>query len=188
MSNEKRAGSHDFGGFLDHTRHARGYIGDSGSGDRVGERFPDGESIIAAAIEYLEWNTENPIFTEVVTSYQGAVTKTKVAKFRAPTVRAFRMRNGIDSDVWSRWRQMDPVRRGAALWVDDLIFTMKFEAAAAELINPNIAARALGLGDRQELSGPNGGPIQTEEMSARDILADRLARLGKTYGQGEDTK
>lgn len=30
---------------------------------------------------------------------------------------------------------------------------------------------------RVELSGPSGGPIQTEEVSAREILADRLAGL-----------
>lgn len=30
---------------------------------------------------------------------------------------------------------------------------------------------------RVELSGPSGGPIQTEEVSARELLADRLAGL-----------
>ena len=133
----------DFGGFSGHYSGRRGYLTEK----KVGERFPDGESIIEACIEYLEWNTENPIYTQYVAQYQGAVTKTKLAKFRAPTVRAFRLRNGIDSDVWSRWTQLDPVRRGACLWVNDLIFTMKFEAAAAELINPMIASRAQGIGD-----------------------------------------
>jgi len=173
----------DFGGFKSHWSGRRGYL----DGKRVGERFPDGESIVEACIEYLEDNLENPIYTQYVAQYQGAVTKTKLAKFRAPTVRAFRLRNGIDSDVWSRWTQLDPIRRGACLWVNDLIFTMKFEAAAAELINPMIASRALGLGDKHELSGPNGGPIQTEEMSARELLADRLARLAPAYRAAGDS-
>ena len=168
--------NHDFGGFLDHASGIRGYD----SSLRVGERFPTGQSIIEAAIEYLEWNQNNPLRTEYLASYQGSINREKVAKFRAPTVRAFRIRNGIDSDVWARWTQLDVERRGACLWVQDLIFTMKFEAAAAELINPMIASRALGLGDRNEISGPNGGPIQTEDMSAREILADRLARLAKS--------
>lgn len=178
MSKNSNPDFHDFGGFAGHTSGRRGYDAD---GKRVGERFPDGKSIVEACIEYLEWNTQNPLYSEFIASYQGSTTKTKVAKFRAPTVRAFRLRNGIDSDVWSRWTQLDPIRRGACLWVNDLIFTMKFEAAAAELINPMIASRALGLGDKHELSGPNGGPIQTEEMSPRELLADRLARLAPAY-------
>lgn len=40
-----------------------------------------------------------------------------------------------------------------------------------------------------ELSGPDGGPIKTEETSARDILAGKLARLtgakGSASGSGE---
>lgn len=43
--------------------------------------------------------------------------------------------------------------------------------------------------DKIEHSGPGGGPIQTEQMSARDILSGKLARLtgagSKTGGPGE---
>ncbi len=38
--------------------------------------------------------------------------------------------------------------------------------------------------DRHEITGPDGGPVQTEDVSARDILADRLARLA-TAGSAE---
>jgi hypothetical protein len=46
--------------------------------------------------------------------------------------------------------------------IKDIIYTQKFEGAAADLLNPNIIARDLGLQDKQaqEISGPGGGPIK----------------------------
>lgn len=37
--------------------------------------------------------------------------------------------------------------------------------------------------NRLELSGPNGGPIKTEEVSAREILAGRIAGLSGRKGE-----
>lgn len=47
--------------------------------------------------------------------------------------------------------------------IEDTIYTQKFEGAAVGAFNANIIARDLGLKDASssELSGPNGGPIQT---------------------------
>lgn len=39
-----------------------------------------------------------------------------------------------------------------------------------------------------EMTGANGGPIKTEEVSARDILADRLAGIASRGGEGGDTQ
>lgn len=64
--------------------------------------------------------------------------------------------------------------------INDAIRHQKFTGAAADLLNPMIISRDLGLADKSELSGPDGGPM---EVSARDILADRLSRLADTLGQ-----
>lgn len=46
------------------------------------------------------------------------------------------------------------------------------------------AKRAL-YRDKQEISGPNGGPIETNELSARDLLASRIASIaGRKSDQG----
>ncbi|WP_290688531.1 terminase small subunit [Haematobacter sp. UBA3484] len=45
--------------------------------------------------------------------------------------------------------------------VEQIIRTQKFEGAAADLLNPNIIARELGLADKTEMSGPEGGAIKT---------------------------
>ena len=44
--------------------------------------------------------------------------------------------------------------------VEDIIRTQKFEGASAELLNVSIIARDLGLADKSEHSGPNGGAIE----------------------------
>lgn len=49
-------------------------------------------------------------------------------------------------------------------------------------------ARHLGLiVDRHEHTGKGGGPIKTEEVSARDLLAGKLARLTRSGGSTGDT-
>lgn len=40
--------------------------------------------------------------------------------------------------------------------------------------------------ERIEHSGPDGGPMQTEDVSARAILADRIARFSARSGSGDD--
>jgi hypothetical protein len=51
--------------------------------------------------------------------------------------------------------------------------------------------RNVGMGEwsdlqRQEISGPDGGPIKTETTSARELLAARLARLAPSSESGEN--
>lgn len=41
--------------------------------------------------------------------------------------------------------------------------------------------------ERVELTGKDGGPVQVEEVSARDVLADRLARIAAKSGSSGDT-
>lgn len=49
-------------------------------------------------------------------------------------------------------------------------------------------AKLLGFQiDKHEHSGPNGGPIQTEEVSAREIIAGRIAGIVARSGTGGDS-
>lgn len=54
-----------------------------------------------------------------------------------------------------------------------------------ELIGKHVNVQAFR--DRLEHSGPNGGPIQTQEVSARDVIASRLTRLAAGNGTPSDT-
>ncbi|SFE41875.1 hypothetical protein SAMN04488523_10749 [Sulfitobacter brevis] len=58
--------------------------------------------------------------------------------------------------------------------VDDVIYTSKFEGAAAGLLNSNLISRELGLTDRQEFTGKDGRAIRTIDVSNIEI-APRVA-------------
>lgn len=51
--------------------------------------------------------------------------------------------------------------------IGKIIYNQKFTGAAAGFLNPNIISRDLGLKDSNttELTGKNGGPIQTQDVT-----------------------
>jgi len=49
-----------------------------------------------------------------------------------------------------------------------------------------VLARVAGWTERQEVSGPDGGPIQTEDTGARDKLAALIARQAAAGSGGGD--
>ncbi len=57
--------------------------------------------------------------------------------------------------------------------VDEIIRTQKFQGASADLLNANIIARDLGLADKTELTGKDGGPVRLTNMSDADL--ERIA-------------
>jgi hypothetical protein len=48
-----------------------------------------------------------------------------------------------------------------------VIYTWKFEGAAANLLNANLVARELGLADKAELMGRDGGPIRYQDLEPK---------------------
>lgn len=55
------------------------------------------------------------------------------------------------------------------------------------MLNAGIISRALGLADKREMTGANGGPIETKDVSARDLLAERLAALTQSDAEDESS-
>ena len=69
--------------------------------------------------------------------------------------------------------------------IEDIIYEQKFTGAAADLLNPNIIARDLGLADKKEVSGPDGDAIEIDDIT-RNELARRVAFLfNKAIHEGE---
>ena len=142
-------------------------------------KFEGSDALWSACVEYFEWNVENPLYEDKLVSFQGIVTHEPVAKMRAMTMYGLCQFLDIHFDTWCEWKKSRPDLSDAIARAESVIKRQKFEGAAADLLNPNIIAKDLGLADRQqhEHSGPDGKPIQTEDVSARDILAHRLAGI-----------
>jgi hypothetical protein len=95
---------------------------------------------------------------------------------------------GVSHRRWNEWRTDRPDLRDVMEWAEDVIWQQKFSGAAAGLLNAAIVARELGLADKSELTGRDGGPIQTEDVTAdADAFTRRLAGLAASTGAGTAT-
>ena len=87
------------------------------------------------------------------------------------TIRAMCFFIGLSRQGWQEYSEK-PDFSDIVKEIEDVIYSQKFEGAAADLLNSNIIARELGLSDKvqNEHTGANGGAIQvnTTAMSAEE--------------------
>lgn len=135
--------------------------------------FEDPQRLWEACEQYFLWVDENPLQEEKLVSFQGESKREPVAKMRAMTLTGLCNFLDIGISTWWDYRKRQGFSEITGR-VEQFIYQQKFEGAAANLLNPNIIARELGLADKQEHTGPDGGPIQTTALSDFEI-ARRLA-------------
>lgn len=151
---------------------------------RVGRprKVKSAEELWNLACEYFQWAADNPLYEGKVFSTQKGIRKAAVPKMRALTIEGLCLFLGISRETWDKWCKgewvggAEPEFLDACKHINFVIREQKFSGAAADLLNANLISRDLGLSDRQELSGPDGGPL---EVSAREVLIDRLSRIAK---------
>lgn len=143
--------------------------------------FETPEALWDAACQYFAWVEANPLYEDRLVTFQGEATHEPVAKMRAMTIAGLCLFLDISRQGWHEYCAK-PDFSDVTSRIDDVIRSQKFAGAAADLLNANIIARDLGLADKRELTGADGGPIQTEDVSARDVIADRLAKMGGAKG------
>lgn len=132
--------------------------------------FASSEALEEACTEYFEWVESNPLKEGKLTSYQGKNTLEEIPKMRAMTIEGLCLFLDIDDSTWFRWRD-DEDLCVVVMWAERVIRYQKFTGAAADLLNPNIIARDLGLSDKQELSGSDGKPLAFT-MAVEHVKAD----------------
>lgn len=109
-------------------------------------KFSSPEQLWSACEEYFDWVEANPLKSAEVVKYQGKAKLTEVPKMRAMTISGLCIFLDINKDTWGEYRQREGFS-DTTTRVDEVIRAQKFEGAAAELLNPNIIARDLGLTD-----------------------------------------
>lgn len=152
-------------------------------------KFDNPEILMRMCVEYFEWVQANPLKEHKQYHYQGELTNGVVAKMRAMTVKGLCIFLDISTETWRNYcKKVEEAKLdaevdialaegfiGVTTRVREIIDTQKFEGAAADLLNPNIIARDLGLKDARELSGPGGGPVEIDHAeSARQRLRGKL--------------
>jgi hypothetical protein len=111
-----------------------------------------------ACIEYFNWIEANPLYEAQAFAYQGKVTLQELPKMRAMTLAGLCIFLDISRQTWDNYKSREDFVE-VTTRVDEIIRTQKFQGAAADLLNPNIIARDLGLSDKSELTGADNGPL-----------------------------
>ena len=135
--------------------------------------FSEPEHLWTACQEYFEWVEDNPLQEEKVFHAAGQITRADVSKMRAMTIGGLCIFLDIDHTTWGDYRKQQDFS-SVITRAEGIIRDQKFSGAAADLLNANIIARDLGLRDKQEFTGKDGGPIETKDVSEIEI-ARRLA-------------
>lgn len=142
-------------------------------------KFANPEDLWSACLEYFEWCTDNPLNEAKAFAYEGKVTVEPLPKMRAMTIVGLCNFLDITRTAWDNWREERPDLLDIITRAESIIYQQKFEGASAGLLVPQIIARDLGLAEKTEHSGRDGGPIRTESRSDRDTAKALLGILSK---------
>ena len=125
-----------------------------------------------ACVEYFEWNENNPLWESKVVA--GGDIK-ELPKVRAMTIDGLCSHLDINNDTWHDWRKNRKDLSDVITRVDRIIRRQKFEGAVADLMNPNIIARDLGLKETVEVI--DDAPRDTAEADTRILkLIEQFAK------------
>ncbi len=139
--------------------------------------FNDPVELWDSAADYFQWCEENQLSELKPFAYQGCITDAIVPKMRAYTLAGLWLHSGLSKSSWYDYKAK-PEYSEVCAQIEAIIYEQKFTGAAADLLNPAIIARDLGLADKTEITGANGGAVQIEHTVDPAKLSDStLAEL-----------
>ena len=124
-------------------------------------KFADGETLWAACLEYFAWCHDNPLYEDKLVTFQGMATHEPVAKMRAMTIAGLCLFLDIARSTWDEWKNGRADLSEVITRAEAVIYQQKFAGAAADLLNPNIIARDLGLSDKTDHTSSDGSMTPT---------------------------
>ena len=110
-------------------------------------KFTNGEDLWDACVEYFEWVEANPLQEQKIVSSKGEPVYKSINKMRAMTITGLCVFLDTTVATWKTWRDDRKDLIEVITKVEQIIRTQKFEGASADLLNPKIIARDLGLAD-----------------------------------------
>jgi hypothetical protein len=119
-----------------------------------------------ACQEYFQWCEDNPLQEEKLFAYQGVISRGVAHKMRAMTIAGLCLFLDICEKTWANYRNNDDFLQ-VVTRAEKIIYEQKFTGAAADLLNPNIIARDLGLAERQVIKTQDSR-IEVEFVRAQD--------------------
>lgn len=116
-------------------------------------RFEHPNDLWDACLEYFEWVERTPLHEAKVVTSGGKAKVMSLPKMRAMTITGLCVFLDVVDSTWRDWKANREDLSAIIARVEQIIRTQKFEGAAADLLNPSIIARELGLADKAEVAG-----------------------------------
>lgn len=133
-------------------------------------KFASPEVLWEACVEYFNWVEENPLHTSELVKHQGEAKVATLPKMRAMTINGLCIFLDITRPTWDEYRKKSDDFSTIITRAENIIYEQKLSGAAADLLNPNIIARELGLSDKKEVS--LDGPLSERFARAEERLKD----------------
>ena len=149
-------------------------------------KFENASDLWDACAEYFEWNADNPLYEARPFAFQGSVTIARVEKMRAMTIGALCMFLDVEHRTWIGWRTDRADLLPVMTWAENVIYRQKFEGASADMLNPNIIARDLGLADKKDLSSSDRSMSPKAALDLSRLSPEALAELGRLSDAADD--
>ena len=133
-------------------------------------KFKSPEDLWSACVEYFDWVEENPLHTSELVKHQGEAKVATLPKMRAMTINGLCIFLDIARSTWDEYRKKSDDFSNIITRAENIIYEQKLSGAAADLLNPNIIARELGLSDKKQVSleGPLGDRFARAEERLKD--------------------
>lgn len=111
--------------------------------------FATPEAMRKAAEEYFDWQSER-VWEK--TEFKGK----EVEEVKVPTSAPFTMTGlciflGVNTDYFNQFKKEHKDFSEVIKWIENVIYTQKFEGATVGAYNANIIARDLGLSEKKEV-------------------------------------
>ena len=142
--------------------------------------FATSDLLWEAACEFFQWCDDNP-WKKVETKVKSTGTDiTTMPTARPYTISGLCLYLGCNVQYLSQFKAGLPKEEEdfslVITRIEQTIYTQKFEGAAVGAFNANIIARDLGLKDasKQEVSGPDGGPIEVTGIEVSFVKAKEV--------------
>jgi hypothetical protein len=128
-------------------------------------KFKHASDLWDACLEYFEWVENNPLKEGKLAQQNGKPKVVALNKMRAMSIVGLCVFLDIDETTWRDWRSNRNDLSPIISRVEQIIRTQKFEGASADLLNPSIIARDLGLADKKEVAGGINLTVSSEDAN-----------------------
>ena len=130
-------------------------------------KFEHPQDLVECVMSYFEWLENNPHYVSQPVSYQGDTELVQVPRKRVATLRGLCLHGGFSYDTWLDWKGARagstprPDLQPVIHWAESAIYEDKYNGAASGILNAALIMRDLGLAEKNEVSGPEGKPVET---------------------------